>query len=837
MPIAAAEAGVVAADAPPGNSSTKRRWSLSSLRTSTERPEWPLVMLFVGYPLWWFLGVTQMAMFACCGVMGFRLLRFKRLVAPRGTRLWLAFLAWAVLGILVLQVDAPGTVVGPSSTRYLTWGLRLVWFLEATVFLLYVANVRRTMGHQRTARIFAAFFVTITIGGFIGSLAPATTVHSLVDLMAPRLSSNAFVSSLVHPVLAERQAHLGEVQYRPSAPFPYANRWGLNYACFLPIFIYSWCGKAAGWRRIAAPIVLLASVVPVVYSMNRGLWAALLAMLVIAVLKQVRAGRIRITAMLAVGALLMGAVIALSPLGAELAARFTGHNSNEGRTTLSLTSIASVADGSPVIGFGTTRKVQGSFFSIAGGTTADCPNCSPPSFGTQGSLWSLTFQQGLGGGAIGLAFFVAAAFRHRGRREPAAIAYLCTLTAFLATAAIYDWSETASFAVMTAIASLGAIATDSRTVPTRRSSSESLQPMPGLASPRVLIVSCLLGATLGATWQAYRGPTYLATTSVYLPAVPENSGLEPGAESTLDTQARIIAALRPSDPARATESSWYRPADAVTISAEPNTRIIDITYKSSSSRRAVSGARNLADAAIRERTSRLESERASSILKTRQQAQEVSSAAITADTVDRADGRSDAFRGTTSGRSRIDNDRRKLQMRMDELATVSTVGGYIVHPVGLRVAPEQWNLAIGSGAAFGILFAILLTDYRSARGVRLRKLSDTDMHRVLGGLATYCLRTDEDLRALRPKFLTHLGTRQALCLGPHADEMCSLVAQVGHPAAVTGPHPARDTQNRNVGSEVVGIVPSRTRVGQLMQEIARLRVRGIHVVGLVILHR
>ena len=59
------------------------------------------------------------------------------------------------------------------------------------------------------------------------------------------------------------------------APFAYANTWGAAYAFFLPFFVITWIVRAERRRRIAGILVLLASLWPVVYSLDRGLWIAL----------------------------------------------------------------------------------------------------------------------------------------------------------------------------------------------------------------------------------------------------------------------------------------------------------------------------------------------------------------------------------------------------------------------------------------------------------------------------------------------------------------------------------------------------------------------------------
>ena len=159
----------------------------------------------------------------------------------------------------------------PSNTRYLTWALRVVWLLETAVILLYVRNVRERLSGQRISRIFATMFVTIVVGGVLGSLVPALQLHSVMDYLVPgRFGTSPFVTSLVHPNLAERQGWLTDIRYRPSAPFPYANAWGLNFACFLPFFVRAWLGRDAGWRRFGAPLVLAAAAIPVIYRSTVG---------------------------------------------------------------------------------------------------------------------------------------------------------------------------------------------------------------------------------------------------------------------------------------------------------------------------------------------------------------------------------------------------------------------------------------------------------------------------------------------------------------------------------------------------------------------------------------
>lgn len=815
---------------------------LARSRNWMQRPEGPLVVLFAGFPLWWVLGLSQVAIFAASAVMAIRLLRWRRMLVPAGFRVWMLFLVWVLLGAFVVQATAPGTVTGDNPNRYLTWALRLIWYLEATVVLLYLTNVRKTLPPERLIRALATMFLTITFGGLAGSLAPMTAFRSLAQIVLPgQLTSNAFVSSFIHPVLAQRMVYLGETQYRPSAPFPYANEWGLNYACFLPLFVHAWCRRSAGWRRVVGPVVLLVSVVPVIYSLNRGLWAVLIVMVIVTVVKHARQGHVRPVVGLVVGATIVAVVIALSPLGTALSNRFTGHNSNEGRTRLSLTSVAAVAQSSPVVGLGTTRDVQGSFYSIAGGSTPSCPSCSPPSYGTQGFFWLLVFGDGIVGGLIGLSFFVVEAWRHRRRRDPAAVACFCSLLAFLLTVAIYDWSETASFAVMASIAILGGMASDSPPDGSGRMDPGRLRPMPRFAEPRLMLICGLIGLAVGAGVHFYRGATYSATASVYLPVVEGNVGLEAGLESTLDTQAQFISGHQIADAISGGVGNGGAADTAVSINASPNTRILNIVSVSPSPERSVSAARAAAKAMLESRGDRLQAEKALMLNAVNKEISGATRAVTTIDTTINSAGTSTA---DLTAVDRLRTQRGVLQTRANVLrgraavlATTPTAGGSIVSPPVARPTPQQWNVAGASGVGIGLLIAILISDFRRIRGSSVGTLSKTQLRQALGSRRILGLGSDGLPTGIQPGMqATVLRGRT----GPNSGGLCqrcqASVQSVldGSDLPLLGEEPVGRTAD---GPGVMLLVCPHQRVPRVQERIERLASANVPTVGIVVCKR
>ncbi|REF35699.1 hypothetical protein [Thermasporomyces composti] len=420
----------------------------------TRLPGWPLTVLYLGFPLWWALGLATFMFVLVAVPMAIHLLARPQVRAPRGFGPWLAFLAWMLAGVTMLWADAPGAEPGGGGPgRLLVFGFRAAMYVAATVTCLYVLNAdEHDLPTRRVVRLLASMFVVTTCGGLLGVVAPTLEFRSPMEMLLPRgIATNEFVSRLIHPAVADVQTILGYAEARPIAPFAYANSWGANFSLFLPFFLLAWLGRDAGWRRAVAPFVLVISLVPVVYSLNRGLWLALGVGVCYLALRLVQMGYHRAFAAL-VGTLLVGAVTFLvSPLGAMALRRLESPHSNDRRERLAVETVRSVLEGSPLLGFGSTRDVQGSFFSVAGGATPDCPACGVPPLGTQGQLWLVIFSQGLVGLALFLAFFsrqLAAAWKDT---SPLAVAVCCVLVFFGIELLVYDTYDAPMVTVMIAI--------------------------------------------------------------------------------------------------------------------------------------------------------------------------------------------------------------------------------------------------------------------------------------------------------------------------------------------------------------------------------------------------
>ena len=209
-------------------------------------------------------------------VMADQLLRRRKIALPRGFAVWALFLAWMALGIFVLFADAPDAVPGGNSSRILIFAYRAAWYLTATVVLLWVANLRESELPTRWVyQLLGFMFVVTAVGGLVGVLAPTIEFTSAVEMLLPRgLRGNGLVQAIVHPAVADIQNVLGRPEARPKAPFAYANSWGSNLLLYLPFFLVAWFRQGPRWQRFVGPVVLAMAAIPVVYSLNRGLWVA-----------------------------------------------------------------------------------------------------------------------------------------------------------------------------------------------------------------------------------------------------------------------------------------------------------------------------------------------------------------------------------------------------------------------------------------------------------------------------------------------------------------------------------------------------------------------------------
>ncbi|MCU1616356.1 MAG: hypothetical protein JWO98_3896 [Frankiales bacterium] len=424
-------------------------------RGPRSRAGWPLSVVFIGFPLWWVLGLGALIFMIMAVPMAVFLYRRRAsLVVPRGFGAWLLFLTWALLGIAVLWADAPGAVPGGGISRALVFGWRMAWYASCTIALLYVGNLREDeLPSDRIGRLLAYMFVVTTAGGLLGSFYPHLQLTSLVETVLPHgLATNGFLLDAIHPKTATIETITGSAQARPMAPFAYANTWGAAYAFFLPYFGITWIVRGDRWRRLLAVPILLASLWPVVYSLDRGLWVALGLIAVFVAFKMILWRGGRAIAWTLVALTMGGIVFAFSPLPGMIQKRLDNPHSNNRRYMLAEHTVRSALSGSPVVGFGSTRNVQGNLETLGGGSRPGCKACGAPPLGTQGHIWLLIFANGLVGTVMFLAFFSVRFVRHWRDRSAYGMAGCCAVLSCGLFLFIYDLVEVPLYTVMIAVA-------------------------------------------------------------------------------------------------------------------------------------------------------------------------------------------------------------------------------------------------------------------------------------------------------------------------------------------------------------------------------------------------
>ncbi len=325
-------------------------------------PRWPLLALYLGFPVWWLLGLGAFIWPVLAVPMLGALVLRGRIRFPVGFGLWFGFLVW-MLGSAI-ELD--------SGARVLGWAYRASLYLSATVVFLYVYNASRDRLPPRTISfVLTGFWAFVVIGGYLGLALPHGSFATVVEHVMPRdLLANDFVQAMVHPAFAQTAGASLGVAPRPQAPFTYTNEWGGNFA-------------------LLVPMVLTA------ISLGAGL--------VYAALRYAIRGRVKAMIGITVVVAVAGAVFAVLPVKQLLEQRLTSSSTNQTRASLYAEARDRVAS-SPLLGYGAPRP------SEAGG--------SGPAVGTQGQFWMVLFSHGIPGAALFVGFYVWAVWRTRRALTP-----------------------------------------------------------------------------------------------------------------------------------------------------------------------------------------------------------------------------------------------------------------------------------------------------------------------------------------------------------------------------------------------------------------------------------
>ncbi len=381
---------------------------------------WPLVVLLAGFPVFWALGLPNLAAPLMAVPMLLTLMRRRPWKLPRGFVLWVLFLLWSVVAVSMLGVNPPGTLADSLPSRLLGYGMREVSYVAVTIAFLYVGNLtEEELPQRRVVRLLGWLFIWTVAGGVLGMLAPNFQFTSPFELLLPDgIRYNTFVQRLVHPTAAQVQELLGGQTPRPAAPFGYTNTWGYHVTVLGAWFVVGWfVGRRSGARLFAGAVLVVGTVV-LIYSLNRAAWvgAIVLALLVVARLAISQRRLLPMMALLLVAAVGTMAIVA-TPLQDVITGRISEGKSNSVRAFTTEKALE-LSVRSPIIGYGSTRNAQGSASSIAVGKSADCPQCGNISIGINGYFFMLLMSTGWVGLLLFLAFGVSQLWRVRKETSP-----------------------------------------------------------------------------------------------------------------------------------------------------------------------------------------------------------------------------------------------------------------------------------------------------------------------------------------------------------------------------------------------------------------------------------
>lgn len=372
---------------------------------------WPFTALFLLLPVWWGLGLSGVILPALVLPLLAGLLLRRRLLVPRGFGLYLLFLLW--IGFSVTQIAEP--------RQGFSLAYRASLYVGAGLLFLSVLNARRVdLPAEKVVRILAAFFVIIVVGGLIGMAVPNTSfVTPAGGLLPSSILQDRFVQDLVSASTSSGRAFSAYPIFRPKAPFIYANEWGAAYAMALPFAICALAYARSRASRDMLLLVLVASVFPLVFSLNRGAWLSAAAGMLYAVLRMARGRNAQLFKLLALAGLVVGTLLFVTPLGEIVVARLTNGYGDAHRRLLYEQSLELVR-ASPILGHGAPVLVAGNL-----------------SAGTHGQLWTILVSQGIPGLLLFTGWLVLSLWKAARRLAPEhpgdrTIRFWCEVAIFVA---------------------------------------------------------------------------------------------------------------------------------------------------------------------------------------------------------------------------------------------------------------------------------------------------------------------------------------------------------------------------------------------------------------------
>lgn len=397
---------------------------------TAELPRWPFAIIFLGYPIWWLAGLSDLIWIGVGGIMFLYLVRFRSARVPKGFSVWVLFLLWMTCSFIA--IDSPDRMFG--------FVYRLLIYLALTVIFVYVYNAKAHLKVQYVLGCLTVFWAVVVIGGYLGLLFPSVVIHTPLSYVLPQsLMRNELVNQMAIRRLTQfNPTAWSYIDPRPSAPFLYTNNWGAAYSLLLPLVVgYLWQIRKSRrfWLVLAAIPV---SFVPAFLTLNRGMFLGLGIALLYAAMRMALAGNRK-----GLGALLgLGILVAISvqvlPVTERLQNRLGVSSTTVDRESLYTEALSETLK-SPIFGFGAPRP------SVTIGA---------PSVGTQGQIWMVLYSHGFLGAGLFLLTFAVMFFYTLRLSDPVGLA--CNTVLLVSMVEVFYYGMLASgLALMLIAGSIG----------------------------------------------------------------------------------------------------------------------------------------------------------------------------------------------------------------------------------------------------------------------------------------------------------------------------------------------------------------------------------------------
>ena len=335
------------------------------------------------FPLWWAMGLSELIWPAFGLLMIGSLLQSQSVAIPRFAMAWVVFL---------LFVAASGFMLEEQQDVY-SWVIRFSQYVSVGLIVPYVLTHRDRTPARVVFGSVTALFIASVIGGYLGLLLGDFSFRSPLAYVLPGgFQANSFVRDVVNPSFADIERFLGRFEVtRPKAPFTYTNGWGAAMGLLFPFAVHD-AITGFGLSRKLARVALVASVVPIMLSLNQGLWISIAAGAGYAALRAAGRGDSRVVLQLMGVGLIATIALTATPLSNTIQSDLQNPNATEDRFELYEATLSELPN-SPIIGFGGPREVREGL---------------PPA-GTHGQLWIVLFSHGAGG-ALAYFAFIAGMF-------------------------------------------------------------------------------------------------------------------------------------------------------------------------------------------------------------------------------------------------------------------------------------------------------------------------------------------------------------------------------------------------------------------------------------------